>query len=168
MITLTTISLLLFTAFVTISVIKFGLLSSWSAYGLKWAKRYPMPNLNIWSAVNIVVAMLLLPPMIERSAGSPWQFLGFFAPLYLIVVGLTPNFEKVDGKWTREGVIHTFGALACAIMSTLWMAYEWWVMLITTGVVLLLALTTKSLRESIVFWSEMALFPAAYAVLLFL
>jgi hypothetical protein len=163
---LTIISLLLFVCFVAISIVKFGLLPSWSAYGLKWAQSHPIPNLNIWSAINIIVALLLIPPMIERGIDNPWQFLGFFAPLYLIVVGLTPNFDKVDGKWTKEGLVHTFGAFGCAIMSTLWMAYEWWVILITAGVMLLLALTTNSLRESIVFWAEMALFPAAYAVLL--
>ena len=91
----TIVSMLLMVVFNIICIKKYGLLSCFSAYGEKWeqySKEHNLLNTNIWSIITIVSAMLLVPPILVTSAGYTLQFMCFVCPLYLFLVGITPDY----------------------------------------------------------------------------
>ena len=163
---LTIASFVLFAGFVLLGIWKFGLLPSYSAYADKWAVAVPIDDrTNLWSAVTIIVAMLMVPALVETGYGNPWQFLGFFCPLYLIVVGFTP-------KWAhsiKQHIIHSVGAFLCAGAAVCWLILvrrQLPIAVFSLLGALALALATKSLKKSYTFWAEMAMFAAVYVSLL--
>jgi len=165
MTTLTLISFFLLFGFIGISIRKHTLLPSYSAYASKWWID-KVQNLNVWQVVTLLAAFLLMPPMIERGVGSALQFLGFFCPLYLIVVAFTPRWEESK----KEHIIHSVGAGICAICAILWMALVckvWYILLPVAAFVLILAYATNSLKSAITFWLEMVMFLASYVTVLF-
>ena len=87
------LSFVLFSGFVILGEVVFGQLPSYSAYSTKWKVKVPLNSMNLWSLVTLIVAFLLMLSMLEIGDGSYLQFLGFFAPLYLICVCLTPDWE---------------------------------------------------------------------------
>ena len=169
-------SIALLCAFLAISIKFFGLLPSYSAYNLEWDKKVPMHNVHLWSIVTVIIALLFMPALIELGQGNPWQFLGFFAPLYLFIVAIFPiTEEKPDmneyekKEWKRKRIIHVTGAIGCAVAIVLWVILVcrlWWVCLIALAVVIGLGLATKTLKTSYVFWGEMALFISGYTSIL--
>lgn len=155
-------SFIILFGFIGLGIFKFGLLSSYSSYAAKWTARYPLPtNLHLWSIVTIIAAILLVPAMTSIGDGNYLQFLGFFAPLYLIVAGLTPEYESNP----RQKAIHTYGAIICAICAIVWIAFVakcWAVFLASAFVFFCIALLTQTHKQSLIFWGEMALFTATY------
>lgn len=155
-------SFILLFGFIGLGIFQFGLLPSYSAYASKWAERIPLPNrLNLWSIVTIIAAVLLIPAMIEIGEGNYFQFLGFFAPLYLLVVGLTPAYET-DARQKR---IHICGAIICALFAVIWVAFvaqRWAVFLACSFIMFMAALATQTHKKALLFWGEMALFLSTY------
>lgn len=172
----TILSIVLMLGFVSLGVRKFGLLTSYSAYNVEWDKAVPMHNVHLWSIVTFVIAFLFMPATIELGSHNPWQFLGFFAPLYLFIVAIFPiTEEKPDmneyerKEWKRKRIIHVTGAIGCAVAIVLWVILVcklWWVCLIALAVVIGLGLATKTIKTSYVFWGEMALFISGYTSIL--
>lgn len=161
----TLMSLALFAGFILLGVRKFGLLPSYSAYSSKWAEAVPLHNVNIWSIVTVIVAMLLMPALIEQGEGNPWQCLGFFAPIYLIVVAMTPRWET-DKKQKR---VHVIGAALCALIALLWLAlvrHQLWLPVVTSLAAWCAGYATVTAKKSLVFWAEIAMFSAVYVSLL--
>lgn len=155
-------SAVLLFGFIALSLFRFGLKGSYSAFARRWDAAYPIRNANLWSIVTIVAAMLLAPAMIELGEGSPAQSLGFFTPVYLIVVGLTPKYESV----AAQNIAHVAFASVCAACACVWIlfvAHVWLPLVIAAVVVLLLALATHTLRSSLTFWGEVIMFAATYA-----
>ena len=112
--TLTLLSLSIFLGFVVLTMAKFGVKDCWSAYAKDWKALTPnIVNLNVWSLVMVLIAVLLIPPLLSASEGSVWQFTGFLCPACLIFVGLTPS----DGN--RSKLAKTIHAV-CAPLSALW------------------------------------------------
>lgn len=172
----TLISLALFAGFVAIGIRKFGLLRSYSAYSPEWDKAVPMLGIHLWSLVTFFVAFFLMIPMIERGMGNPWQFLGFFAPLYLIIVAAFPlteekpdETEKEKKERERRYRIHCISAAVCAIVSILWLAlicHKGWLVLVSLLVFWCAAYATLSVKKSCTFWCEMAAFASVYVALM--
>ena len=163
--TTTLLSLILFTGFVLLGVFKFGLLNSYSAYATKWTESVRIHNSNLWSIITVIVAILLAPALIEQGEGNPWQSLGFFAPVYLIVVAMTPRWE-IDRKQRR---VHMSGAIICAAVSALWIVavqHQFTTMLLSLMAAWALGILTKTTERAIIFWGEMVLFASVYVVLL--
>lgn len=161
----TLMSLAFFAGFILLGVRKFGLLPSYSAYSSKWTEAIPIHNANLWSIVTVIVAMLLAPALIEQGEGNPWQCLGFFAPIYLIVVAMTPRWET-DKKQKR---VHMVGAILCALMAFLWAAlvcHTPATVILSLMVAWIAGVLTRSIERSLVFWAEMAMFSAVYVSLL--
>ena len=159
------LSLAIFGGFILLGVRKFGMLPSYSAYSSKWAETVPIHNANLWSIITTVVALLLAPVLIEQGEGNPWQCLGFFAPLYLIVVAFTPRWET-DEKQKR---VHVVGAVLCAVLAVLWiilLRHQWWPFPLSLLAAWCVAHSTDTVRESSVFWLEMTLFTSVYIALL--
>ena len=118
MLTLTIISFVLLAGFTVWAARLAGAVpSSYSALGTLMDYYYPEAQVNLWSVVTVTAAFNMVPPMIEAGDGSMVQCLGFFAPIYLIIVGLTPKWEQ-DRKqlW-----IHRIGAGISAILALLWL-----------------------------------------------
>lgn len=165
--TITTIlSLLLFGGFIGLSIVKFTLLGSYSAYAAEWERAVPMNHMNLWSVVTMTVAFLLCFAMLEVGDESPLQFLGFAAPVYLGVVSLTP-------KWAtdkHQKKVHVIGALTCALAAVLWLIFtlrQWYLIPISLLLAWCGGYFTYSLKTSYVFWLEMAMFFAVYVAVLF-
>lgn len=164
MIILTFISLLLLAGFIGLSIIlNRGVPGSYSAFSAVWEE--DPPKLNRWSVVTFLVAMAMIPPMIDVGDGNPVQFLGFFAPLYLVMVSLTPKWD-IDRKQRR---IHMAGAITCAVLAFTWLLlirHHWWVALICLAAGSAAGLWTRTLRGSLVFWGEMVMFASVYLSLI--
>ena len=163
MIILTILSLLLLGGFTALScALFFGVPASYSAFSAEWRTMYP--KTPVWSYVTALAAFLMVPPMIEAGDGSALQFLGFFAPLYLIVVALTPEWDINK----RQHIIHTAGAIVCAVLALAWLFVirgHWWVAAGCYVLALGAALWTKTLRPSLVFWGEVVMFLSVYVSL---
>lgn len=162
----TIVSIAIFAVWLTICIKKFGLAPSYSAYSPKWDEVFPAKGIHLWSVVTFVVALLLMFPLLELGEGNPWQFLGFFAPLYLIVVAFFPLTADTAPKRYR---IHCTAAVVCAVGALLWLALVlglWWLPLITAFLAFCSAMHTRTLLTATVFWAEMAAFAAVYAGLI--
>lgn len=164
MLTVTILSLFILGGFVVTScALAGGVPASYSAFSAMW--RTISPKINAWSYVTAVAAILMVPPMIEAGDGNALQFLGFFAPLYLIIVALTPEWD-IDRK---QHIIHTAGAIVCALMACVWLLVirgHWWVAVICLAAGIGAGLWTKTLRPSLVFWLEMVMFASVYLSLI--
>lgn len=155
-------SFVLLFGFIGLGIFRFGLLPSYSAYAAKWSERCPLPtNLHFWSIVTILAALILTPVMTSIGEGQTLQFLGFFAPLYLIVVGLTPEYETNP----RQKKIHIVGAIICSLCAIFWIAFvmnRWAVFLACLFVTFVAAILTHTQQKSILFWGEIVLFLSTY------
>ena len=158
-------SLALFGGFVGLSVHRFGWRRSYSAYAAKWHEAVPLAsNTHLWSIVTVVVALLLVPALLERGEGDPWQFLGFFAPMYLCFAAFTPEYETDK----RQMKIHIIGTSLCAIVSVAWICFvaeRWWTITVWLVAAWLAAYATITIKKSWLFWLEMAMFGAAYTTI---
>ena len=165
----TTLSMIMMVVFNYICIKEYGLLSCYSAYGAKWAdytKEHPqLKGLNIWSIVTIFSAALLLVPMLLSSDDSPLQFLCFFAPIYLFLVGFTPRYKEKK-TWN---IIHQIGALGCVVCILLWLflIVKMWAVLIPIFVLsFVIGIGTRTFKESYTYYLEMAMYLSTYLVLL--
>lgn len=158
-------SLALFGGFVGLSVHRFGWRRSYSAYAAKWHEAVPLAsNTHLWSIVTVVVALLLVPALLERGEGDPWQFLGFFAPMYLCFAAFTPDYETDK----RQMKIHIIGTSLCALVSVAWICFvaeRWWTIPVALVAAWLAAYATITVKKSWLFLLEMAMFAAAYTTL---
>lgn len=158
---LTALSCAMFFGFVVLCVRKFGLLSCYSAYGPLWAQVTPSAGmLNIWSAVTLVTAFMLVPVLLENSEHSPWQFTGFLCPALILFVAATPDYATNK----LAGTVHLVCALAGAILSIAYILLVtprlWWVILVY--VLIATACTVIYGKWSWDFWFEMAAFAGIY------
>lgn len=155
-------SFVLLFGFIGLGIFRFGFLPSYSAYATKWSERCPLPmGMPLWSFVTIIAAIILMPVMIDLGDGSYLQFLGFFAPIYLMIAGLTPDYET-NPKSKR---IHTWGAIICALFAIVWIAFvaqRWAVFLACSFIMFVAALATQTHEKALLFWGEMALFLSTY------
>lgn len=158
------VSLLLLGGFIGLScILNHGIPASYSAFSSVWEE--DPPKLNTWSIVTFMAAMFIVPPMIEAGDGNPLQFLGFFAPLYLIVVSLTPKWETVS----RQRRIHMVGAIICAVLAFLWLLiirHHWWVVGVCALACFIAGCKTRTMPRSAVFWGELVMFASVYLSLI--
>lgn len=162
MIGFTLISFFLLAAFIVLSAfLDEGIPTSYSAFSAYWDDG----KVNVWSVVTFFVAFLMFPPMVEGGDGSYFQFLGFFAPLYLIVVSLTPKWD-IDKRQHR---VHVIGTVLCAALALLWLVFvrgHVWVLVGCLAAGCAAGYFTKTLSGSKVFWGEMVMFLSVYVSLL--
>lgn len=155
------ISFVTFLTFNSLSISKWGLPASYSALSARWMEWCPAAGLPLWSVVTCLVAALLMPVLLEQGEGSALQFLGFFCPLYLIIVSLTPRWATDK----RQYRVHVWGAALCAVCGLAWIVVVKGLWLAVAGplaVALVAALLTKTLRTSLVLWGEYVMFAGMY------
>lgn len=163
MIALAVISFLILGSGMAVSISRYGLRDCWSSYGEPWESDSPM-NLNIWSAVNVLAASCLVPPMLHIGQHSLFQSFGFFAPLFLFLVGLTPDYKTSKTK----NLIHQIGAWGSVVMTVVWLfmaAREWFAIFPAAVLASVLAIGTRSARQSWMLWLEVWMFLAVYLTL---
>lgn len=174
----TSIGFVLYAAFVALSVAKFRWQRSYSYYAHLWTERYPINReTHLWSIVTVVVALCLAPAMIQLGKDNPWQFLGFFAPVYLMVVAFTPEYlelpdddEKTKAKRKRQRRIHFIGTALCAVVSLVWLflvANAWWAVGLAYLAAIVAAGSTETHNTSYILWGESALIAAVAAASIF-
>lgn len=154
-------SAILLFGFIVLSVLTFGIQPSYSAFAAKWNEKVPLHNMHLWSICTIISALLLIPIMIEKGSENPLQFFGFIVPIYLIVVGLTPEYEQHK----KESIVHTIAACVCAAIAIAWMfmvTHTYVFLPVCAFCALIVALGTDTLQKSLIFWGEMSVFLATY------
>lgn len=160
MLTLTLLSMLLLGTFIGVSIYLWGIPDSYSALASKWSEKLPINHLHFWSIITIAAAFFLMPVMIDQADENVLQVLGFFAPLYLMVVGCTPTWESNR----KEHIIHTVGAAICAGCALAWLVLIREliaVVVISAALMTILAIRTKS-GKCYTFWLEMVMFVSVY------
>ena len=154
-------SALMLFEFVIIGVIRYGLLSCYSAYGPKWHEFYP--KLNIWSLVTYITAIAMVPVLVKNNT-SPWQFLGFLAPVSLGLVAASPNYQ--EGGFYN--IIHQVGAWGGVvfIVSYIFTLGKPWLFWIVGGMcVIALIATIITGWKKWMFWFEMAVYAMIYVIM---
>ena len=156
------ISCILFFGFVALSCYKFGLLDCYSAYGTQWDTIKENSNLNWWTMVTIASALLMVPVLLEKSDGSNLQFTGFLAPVALVLVGITPQYNIDKFQWW----LHQLGAWLAVLFVVLYMifigkSFIWMVIFVTIAGGLTIWKSTHWML-----WFETAIYACIYTVLL--
>lgn len=157
------LSMMLFYGFLYFCYLKYGLLNSYSAYATKWLADVKLSNTDVWGVLTFLVAFFMIPPMITVGEGNGWQFLGFFCPLYLMMVGLTPEWESKP----LQRKLHSTFAITCALLCAAWIAlvcHRWYIILAFAALFLAVGLRLKRMN-AIVLWGELAIFSSAYVTL---
>jgi hypothetical protein len=171
------VSLLLLVGWMALSIWRFGLLFSYSRYAAKWNEFLKIDNhTHAWSIVTVLVAFLIAPAMIQAGDESPLQFLGFFAPLYLIIVAFTPEYQDQEGddekkrkKRKRQRIIHYVGTAICSVCTILWLILVlrlWFYIPVGLFVAWVAAYFTNSIKTSYALWLEFSLLVAVYGATL--
>lgn len=104
---------------------------------------------------------LLMPAWLEISTGSMLQFLAFLAAASIAFVGAAPTFKNggMDYK------VHSISAYCAAVFSILWVVLvsKLWIMPIIWFVfITLLAILTKSVKTSSIYWLETIAFMSTF------
>ena len=104
---------------------------------------------------------LLMPAWLEISVGSTLQFLAFLAAASIAFVGAAPTFKNggMDYK------VHSISAYCAAAFSILWIIFvsKLWIMpIIWLVLITLLALLTKSVKTSTIYWLETVAFMSTF------
>jgi hypothetical protein len=124
--------------------------------------------LCIWFPIMMVsCAFLLLPSWLELSEGSPFQFLSFFAPIGIIFTGTAPAFKSSK----LENAVHLISAIFAAAMALLWIilvAKMWYIIVIWTIIIALIAFITKTYKSSVTYWLEQIAFMSTFHTLCYL
>lgn len=157
----TLLSFLLLAIFIIKGIQNWGLLHSYSAYAAKWTTYKPMDNMHLWSLITFFVAALLAPAMINMAEGSSLQFLGFFAPLYLIIVSMTPEWASNDKQYR----VHVIGASLCAAAAFVWLLFVQHAYLqigIAAAFVAIMSGVSRTYKTCLTFWLEMLMFLSVY------
>ena len=166
MLTFTILSLLLLVGFsVWAAQIKGEIPTSYSALGTDVGEYFPGAAVNPWSIATFAAAFLMAPPMVDAGDGSLWQCLGFFAPIYLIVVALTPDWEKDR----RQRIIHRVGAGISAVMALLWLVIvrgDLGLTFVVYVAAMVAGTVSRSIERCWVFWLEVGLFLSVYSSLI--
>lgn len=124
---------------------------------------------------------LLMPSWLELSDKllPNLTFLAFFGGVGLCFVAAAPYFKEmtidtghpikdlVYRSFHGQGLVHTIGALLSMISTIVWAAFSsfWWVMLISLAATIILAVSTKTVKRSTVFWVEFLIFNTILAIM---
>ena len=142
----------------------FGVPRSLSKTFYLYQERVPWQRF-LFPIMMISMGFLLAPAWIELSAASPFQFTAFFGIVGIVFTGAAPAFNKTE----MENKVHTFSAIFAAVFSLLWIilvAKVWWFIIAWGIMVLLVALFTKTLKTSYVYWLETIAFLSTFTAIM--
>jgi hypothetical protein len=104
---------------------------------------------------------LLLPAWLELTAASALQFLVFLACAGILFTGFAPAFKgcKLESK------VHKISAICAAVFSLLWVIFVskmWALIIVWLVIVAVVAILTKTVKSSYVFWLETIAFLSTF------
>ena len=108
-----------------------------------------------------LMAGSLLPAWLEISVGSNLQFMSFLAASGILFTGAAPAFESSK----LENNVHMASAIIAAIFALLWVilvANLWYVILVWLVAITVVALLTKSVKTSYIYWLETIAFLSTF------
>lgn len=161
------LSMALFVAYNIFACVKWGIPTSLSTtyYSLPTKWRWVF-TLFMWA-----IGLLLMPAWIEvANSFGDWRnnlaFLAFLTCVLICFVGAAPNFRAFE----MESKVHTISATASAVTALLWcFVCGWQIMYVPIAAALLclvIALSTKTLKDCKVYWLELMAFGATYSTVL--
>lgn len=115
----------------------------------------------LFPCMMTLLGSFLMPCWIEMSEGSPFQFLSFLSAGALLFVAFAPAFKESD----LENTVHQVSAYCCAAFAMLWIILVtpyWYVILIVLSVIATLAIVTKTVKSSYIYWLEMVAFISTF------
>ena len=115
----------------------------------------------LFPIMMVSMAGLLLPAWLEISEGSNFQFMAFFAAAGIMFTGTAPAFQSSS----LENKVHTISAIFAAVFALLWVAFVaklWYFILVWFIVISLVALLTKSVKTSYIYWLETIAFMTTF------
>lgn len=122
--------------------------------------------LRIWFPIMMIsMAFLLMPAWLEISVGSPFQFLAFLAPAGIMFTGAAPAFKSSE----LENTVHMTSAIFAAITALLWVglvANLWLAIAIWFVIIAILAIVTKTVKSSYIYWLETVAFLSTFTAIL--
>lgn len=122
--------------------------------------------LRIWFPIMMIsMAFLLISAWLEISVGSPFQFLAFLAPAGIMFTGAAPAFKSSE----LENTVHMTSAIFAAITALLWVglvANLWLVIAIWFVIIAILAIVTKTVKSSYIYWLETVAFLSTFTAIL--
>lgn len=157
------LSFILLAGFIALGIRTFGLQRSYSYYAHLWGEKVKIHNVNLWSAVTVISAILLMISLIAKLEGNPWQFLGFLVPAYLIVVAFTPNYLE-DNK---QAVAHVVATILCAVGFLVYAIvglHTWKPLVFSLLAFAVIGFASRSLKDSYILWLECTLIMSAYTI----
>ena len=119
----------------------------------------------LFPIMMISTAGLLLPAWLEISEGHNLQFMAFFAAAGLMFTGAAPAFKSSD----LENGVHLGSAIFAAVFALLWVAFVanlWYFIVVWFVVIALVAVLTKTVKSSFIYWLETVAFMATFTSLI--
>lgn len=154
-------AIFLFVIYNIIALILFGVPKSLSMTYYLYKERQNSLKL-MFPTMIVLLCILLIPCWLTLSEGSNFQFLSFLAPASLMFVGFTPAFNDDD----MYRMIHSIAAGLCAAFAMLWIILVtpfWYIILIVLGIISVIAILTKTVKSSYIYWLEMVAFISLFA-----
>ena len=115
----------------------------------------------LFPAMMTMLTVFLMPCWLEISEGSPFQFMAFLSAAGVLFVGAAPAFKSSS----LENAVHQWSAYICAAAAIAWICLVtpyWWIILIVLGIIALLAIVTKTVKSSYIYWLEMVAFISTF------
>ena len=115
----------------------------------------------LFPAMMTMLTVFLMPCWLEISEGSPFQFTAFLSAAGVLFVGAAPAFKSSS----LENAVHQWSAYICAAAAIAWICLVtpyWWIILIVLGIIALLAIITKTVKSSYIYWLEMVAFISTF------
>ena len=115
----------------------------------------------LFPAMMTMLTVFLMPCWLEISEGSPFQFTAFLSAAGVLFVGAAPAFKSSS----LENAVHQWSAYICAAAAIAWICLVtpyWWIILIVLGIIVLLAIITKTVKSSYIYWLEMVAFISTF------
>ena len=158
----------LFVAYNIFACVKWGIPTSLST------TYYSLPNKWRWvfTVFMWAIAILLMPAWIEVANGfGDWRvhltFLALLTCALICFVGAAPNFRAFE----MESKVHTISATASAVTAIIWCCvclWKWMYVPIFAAIIpLVIAFSTKTLKDCRTYWLELMAFSMTYISVLF-
>ena len=115
----------------------------------------------LFPIMMVLTAGLLMPAWLEISEGSDLQFMAFFAAAGILFTGMAPAFNSSD----MEKKVHTISAIFAAVFALLWVAFVahlWYFIVVWFVVIALVAVLTKTVKTSWIYWLETVAFMTTF------
>lgn len=119
----------------------------------------------LFPAMMTLLTFFLMPCWLEISEGSDFQFTAFLSAAGILFVGGAPAFKSSS----LENAVHQFSAYFAAAAAIAWICLVtpyWYIVPIVFGIIAALAIVTKTVKSSYIYWLEMVAFISTFAAIL--